>query len=149
MHPIVSTGADITEVEHMANVQLGNLSFDSAVSGGMTGFMASLIFLDCCSHLLVMPALQDECLKRAQKKEAPGIGEDSYADEDIMLQAGLLKALGQQQKPKIQEVDLAEAMETAGLARLFHTDQWPDSGAVRELASQLKHKKFVASDLHK
>ena len=44
MHPIVSTGADITEVEHMANVQLGKLSFDSAVSGGMTGFMASLDF---------------------------------------------------------------------------------------------------------
>ena len=147
MHLIVSTGADITEVEHMTNVELGNLSFDSAVSGGMTGFMASSNFLDCCSHLRVMPALQDECLKRAQKKEAPGIDLDGYGDED--LQAGLLKALAQHQKPKIQEVDLAGAMESAGLARLFHTDQWPDSGAVRELASQLKHKKFVACDLHK
>ena len=107
------------------------------------------MFRDCCSHLPVIPALQDECLKRAQKKEAPSIGDDGYGDEDSMLQAGLLKALAQHQKPKIQEVDLAEAMETAGLARLFHTDQWPDSGAVRELASQLKHKKFVACDLHK
>ena len=88
-------------------------------------------------------------MKRVQKKVAQGIGGDSFAEEDSLLQAGLLKALGQQQKPKIQEVDLAEAMRSAGLARLFHTDQWPDSGSVRELASQLKHKKFVACDLHK
>ena len=92
--------------------------------------------------------MQVEVLKRAQKKEKPQFGDDATAMEDSLLQASLLKALGPQKK-KIEEVDLSEAMTNAGLAKLFHIDQWPDSGAVRELASQLKHKKFVACDLHK
>ena len=35
-------GADITEVEHLANVELGKLRFDNAVSGGMMGFLVAL-----------------------------------------------------------------------------------------------------------
>ena len=73
---------------------------------------------------------------------------DSGAAGSPMLEAALLRALGPQKK-KIEEVDLADLMKTAGLAQFFEPDQWPDSGAVRELASQLKHKKFVAVDLHK
>ena len=79
---------------------------------------------------------------------ATGVQVASGAAGEPMLEAALLRALGPQKK-KIEEVDLADLMKTAGLAQFFEPDQWPDSGAVRELASQLKHKKFVAVDLHK
>ena len=103
--------------------------------------------------MLGRSGVQDEAFTRARKKNgATGVGnsaaEDPMPQEDIMLQASLLRALGPQKK-RIEEVDLAEAMRTAGLAHLFNPDQWPDSGAVRELASQMKQKKFVACDLHK
>ena len=68
--------------------------------------------------------------------------------DDAKLEASLMKVLGPQKKTILQ-VDLAESMKTAGLAMFFDADQWPDSGAVRELASQMKLKKFVACDLHK
>ena len=71
---------------------------------------------------------------------------------DSGLEAALVRALGPQ-KTKVVEVDLAESMTKCGLAKFFLPDQWPDSGAVRELASQMrgKHgpKKFVAVELRK
>ena len=72
MHPIVSAGADITEVEHMTNVELGNLSFESAISGGMTGFMASLnvsclLFPSSCDTCFVGRVFEEGAKERAAK----------------------------------------------------------------------------------
>ena len=91
--------------------------------------------------------LQVAAVEKARKKD-PAQKEDGFSPEDALLQANLLRVLGPQKK-KIEEVDLAEAMKATGLSRLFHIDQWPDSGAVRELATQMKKQKFVACDLHK
>ena len=107
-----------------------------------------MCFAACAFLNVSRVLLQAEAFKRVQKKDTTTIDKDGYAVEDSMLQANLLRALGPQKK-KIEEIDLAEAMKNAGLANLFHPDQWPDSGAVRELASQMKNKKFVACDLHK
>ena len=88
--------------------------------------------------------------KVCARSKSGAIEVDSGAAGSPMLEAALLRALGPQRK-KIEEVDQAALMKTAGLAPFFTPDQWPDSGAVRELASQMKHKKlkFVAVDLHK
>ena len=72
MHPFVLTGADITEVEHMTNVELGNLSFDSAISGGMTGFMASLnvsrlLLLSSCDACLAGRVLEEGAKERGAR----------------------------------------------------------------------------------
>ena len=45
-------GADITEVEHMSNVDLTKLQFDGAVSGGKMGFMVGCGCVFCCMCLL-------------------------------------------------------------------------------------------------
>ena len=71
---------------------------------------------------------------------------EGYSDD--LLQASLLKMLGPQRK-KLEEVDMAEAMKRAGLYELFEVGQWPSSAAVRELATQLKTKRFVCCDLRK
>ena len=105
-----------------------------------------------CSSSLICCGCQVYAVERYQAQHAQSksgaTGVASGAAGEPMLEAALLRALGPQKK-KIEEVDLADLMKTAGLAQFFEPDQWPDSGAVRELASQLKHKKFVAVDLHK
>ena len=112
--------------------------------------MCDCSFSYCVLRSSSCACVQEEVIKRAQKKSevAAACVDDGYGVEDSRLQANLVKLLGPQKK-KVEEVDLAEAMEKAGLTNLFNPDQWPDSGAVRELASQMKHKKFVACDLHK
>ena len=68
--------------------------------------------------------------------------------EDTVLQAQMLKLLGPQKK-KIEEVDMLDALTQAGLENHFEVNQWPSSGAVRELALHMKNKSFVAVDLRK
>ena len=41
-------GADITEVEHLAYVDLPQIRFDGAVSGGKMAFMVWLVCAMCC-----------------------------------------------------------------------------------------------------
>lgn len=67
---------------------------------------------------------------------------------DETLQATLLQLLGPAKK-KYEEVDMVASMKEAQLYDLFDVNQWPSSAAVRELATQLKSKRFVCSDLRK
>ena len=42
---LAQPGADITEVEHMANVEVSQLKFEGAVSGSKMGFMVLLLLV--------------------------------------------------------------------------------------------------------
>ena len=42
---VLFAGADITEVEHMANVEVSQLKFEGAVSGSKMGFMVLLLLV--------------------------------------------------------------------------------------------------------
>ena len=65
-----------------------------------------------------------------------------------MQQQGLEQYFAGKQN-KLVKLDMVEAMKEAKLDKLFHVDLWPASTAVRELATQLKTKKFVCSELKK
>ena len=114
------------------------------------GSVCVVVVLICC-ECQVYAAEVYQAQHAKSKGGATEVQVASSAAGDPMVEAVLLRALGTPKK-KIEEVDLAACMNTAGLAQFFEPDQWPDSGAVRELASQLKpphQKKFVAVDLHK
>ena len=123
-------GADITEVEHMVNVEVSDLTFEGAVSGSRKGFMLS-------------------AFKRAQKESVPVAQSDPYQQECSSTLQSLESFFSGKLQKKLVELDMAQAMKEAGLADLFHVDLWPASTAVRELATQLKNKRFAYSDLKK
>jgi len=123
-------GADISEVEHMANVDVSQLKFDGAVSGSKMGFMVT-------------------AFKRAQKQSEPVAQSDPYQQESSSTLQSLETFFSGKLQKKLVELDMAQAMKEAGLADLFHDDLWPASTAVRELATQLKTKRFAYSDLKK
>ena len=62
---------------------------------------------------------------------------------------GLERFFASKGQKKFVEFDMMEAMTEAGLVMLFHVDVWPASTAVRELATQLKTKRFAYSELKK
>ena len=131
---------DITEVEHLAPVDVADMAAaasEQRISAGKKGLMLAAV------------RIYQEKNGCATKDAAASA---QLASSESCLQAALIKALGPL-KPKAVEVDLAGSMAKAGLDKFFVPDQWPDSGAVRELAAQMKGKhgpkKFIAVDLRK
>ena len=123
-------GADISEVEHMANVDASQFKFDGAGSGSKMGFMVT-------------------AFKRAQKQCEPVAQSDPYQQESTSTLQSLESFFSGKLQQKLVELDMAQAMKEAGLADLYHDDLWPASTAVRELATQLRTKRFAYSDLKK
>ena len=52
-------------------------------------------------------------------------------------------------KNKLVAFDMADKMKKLQLDQIFHVVVWPSSSAVRELATQMKSKSFVCSDIKK
>ena len=65
------------------------------------------------------------------------------------MQQGLDAYFSNKVQKKFVEVDMVQAMTQANLLNLFHDDLWPACTAVRELATQLKTKRFAYSELKK
>ena len=75
-------------------------------------------------------------------------GEVDGPGMQVQMQQGLEQFfMGRQ--TKLVKIDMAAAMKEANLLDLFHVELWPASTAVRELATQIKTKSFVYSDLKK
>ena len=108
-----------------------------------------------CSKLAVCMCaalLQVSAFKLAQKQNEPvdAVKTDPYQQAVTnAFSQGLEDFHGNKLKKKLVEFDMAQAMTEAGLAKLFHDDLWPASTAVRELATQLKTKRFAYSELKK
>ena len=66
----------------------------------------------------------------------------------VQMQQGLEQFfMGRQ--TKLAKIDMAAAMKEVKLHDLFHDELWSACTAVRELATQIKGKSFVYSDLEK
>ena len=75
-------------------------------------------------------------------------GEVDGPSMQVQMQQGLEQFfMGRQ--TKLAKIDMAAAMKEAKLQDLFHVELWPACTAVRELATQIKTKSFVYSDLKK
>ena len=66
----------------------------------------------------------------------------------LNMQQGLEEFFAGKTK-KLMKFDMMDAMTEIRLVDLFHDDVWPADTAVRELATQLKSKRFGYSDLKK
>ena len=97
-----------------------------------------------CAELLQVTAF-----KWAQKQREPVAQSDPYQQEGTSTLQCLETFFSGKLQKKLVELDMAQAMTEAGLVGLFHDDLWPASTAVRELATQLKTKRFAFSDLKK
>ena len=96
--------------------------------------------------------LQVSAFRLAQKQSEPVVAVKTDPYQLAVTNAfsqGLEDFHGNKLKKKLVEFDMVQAMTEAGLAKLFHDDLWPASTAVRELATQLKTKRFAYSELKK
>ena len=108
-------GADISEVEHMTNVDVAQLKFDGAVSGSIMGFMVQLS-LECwlwscmCAELLQVTAL-----KLPQKQSEPVVAaqSDPYQQAGASTLQSLETFFGSKLQKKLVEVDMVQAMTDA------------------------------------
>ena len=100
-------------------------------------------------HVCLWACVQVTAFKAAQKQREPVAQSDPYQQESTSTLQCLESFFSGKVQKKLVELDMVQAMKDAGLADLYHDDLWPASTAVRELATQLRTKRFAFADLKK